>query len=341
MSIQKVRSRYLLYVKFGVLVVVTFFIARRAFDLWTSAPQVAISINVFWLIPAALVYFAGWIPSVWLWMAMLRAMHQAVDWRTAMRAYYVSHLGKYVPGKALALVIRGAMVEKSGVSPMLAGVTGGCETLVYMATGIALFIGLSPFVFSDVSEFGKFVFWPWCHEQPFAFAVIVAAATLATTPLSAWLFTRLCRKSTPGLRDGDVPFISAILVSEGVCATTIGWALHALSLGFVVQSVSNNPFDLTRFPVWMAASTLSIVGGFVVLVAPGGLGVREGLLIEILKEQPQIGAMTAIVVAALLRATWFLTELVAASVAFVTTGSRFRSVGQPDGEVGRNDESPG
>lgn len=323
MSIQYERSpggsRYWPLLKLLLLIVVVVFIARRAIELWQSAPAHSISINVLWLIPAGLVYFAGWLPSVWFWMALLRAMRQPVNWWNGIRAYYVSHLGKYVPGKALALVIRGAMVEKSGVSPMLAGVTGACETLVFMGTGSALFLAVSPIVLSNLSDASRFVPWRWCVEHPTSFAMIVAAVTFATTPFSAWFFTRLCRRIVKASAESvEVePSISAMLVSKGVCATMFGWCLHTLSLGFVLQSVSTDSFDLSRFPLWLAASTLSMVGGFVILIAPGGLGVREGLLIEILKDQPDIGPAAAIIVAGLLRVTWFVTELASAGLLFI------------------------
>ena len=59
------------------------------------------------------------------------------------------------------------------------------------------------------------------------------------------------------------------------------------------------------------------------LVAPGGLGVREGLLIEVLKDQPEIGPGLAVVAAGLLRSVWFITELTSATV-FYLAGRRRR-----------------
>jgi hypothetical protein len=74
---------------------------------------------------------------------------------------------------------------------------------------------------------------------------------------------------------------------------------------------------LTSFPLWLGACTLSTVGGFVVLLAPGGLGVREGLLIEALQSQPEISPSSAVIVAGLLRVVWFVSELVAAALLFL------------------------
>ena len=98
---------------------------------------------------------------------------------------------------------------------------------------------------------------------------------------------------------------------------TLGWICHAFSLGFVLKSLSDAPFKLTLFPVWLASASLSLVGGFVVLIAPGGIGVREGILIEALKDHPEIGPSTAVIAAGLLRVVWFVTELLTAAVLFM------------------------
>jgi hypothetical protein len=317
-----------------IFVVVLVFIARRAIDLWKSAPPESISIHVGWLIPAGLAYFVGWLPSVWVWKRFLEATGNRIRWWTALRAYYASHLGKYIPGKALALVIRGAMVEEDGANPLLAGITAACETIVFIAAGGALALILSPRVLGRAPVLGSFASTVWLQEHWLLLAFVVMVATFATTPFSSWFFTRICRKAAgrddkaEGRRqkaenkEAEIK-ISAGLVSQGVMATSVGWLFHALSLGFVLQSLSSEPIDFAQFPVWLASCTLSLVGGFIVLIAPGGLGVREGILIEALKDQPSVGPTMAILAAGILRAVWFVTELLVAGVLFVA-GSRPR-----------------
>src|SRR5262249_52896602 len=53
-------------------------------------------------------------------------------------AYYIGHMGKYLPGKAWALFLRAALVRGPGVSPLLATATAFYEVLVTMSAGALL-----------------------------------------------------------------------------------------------------------------------------------------------------------------------------------------------------------
>ncbi len=305
-------------VKLILFLVVLAFIGRRAFQLWKLAPPKSIQINVWWLIPAALSYVIGWFPSIWFWRAMLRRLQQPLDWWTAIRAYHVGQLGKYVPGKAMVLIIRGSLTKSANVNPVLAGVTAAYESLVFVATGAMLGVALAPLALGPTFSKWLPLQLSWLQEQPLLWPVTVVIATFATTPLSSWLFTKIGRKV--GRRQKGIgenpPSISAGLISQGIGVMTLGWICHAFSLGFVLQSLSDTPFKLNLFPVWLASASLSLVGGFVVLIAPGGIGVREGILIEALKDHPEIGPSTAVIAAGLLRVVWFVTELVTAAILF-------------------------
>ena len=311
--------RFWPYLKWSFFLILLVFVGRRAIELWKFSPPQSIRIQGQWLALSGLAYLMGWLPSVWFWRALLKGMQQPLGAWDALRAYYVGHIGKYVPGKAMVLVIRGSMVKGAGVKPLLAGLTAAYETLVFMATGAGLALAFAPLAFGDLfwsSLPGKVRFM---GQYPFLFPSLVVVAIFASTPFSAWLFTKVGRKAFPNSASDNKapPAISAGLISLGVLVCSIGWFCHAFSLGCVLQSLSTQPFDITGFPVWIAASGLSTVGGFVVLFAPGGLGVREGLLIETLKIQPEIGPAVAIVAAGLLRLVWFATEVLAAGTLFL------------------------
>ena len=108
-------------------------------------------------------------------------------------------------------------------------------------------------------------------------------------------------------------------VAASLLLLAAGWSLHGLSLGLVLYAVGV-PFELTQWPFWTGAAALATAIGFLAVFAPGGLGVREGLLIEFLAAQPAIGPQQAIAAAVLLRIVWFAAEIAAAACLYWMNG---------------------
>lgn len=298
-------------VKWSLFAAMMWFVGHRALSLWQSSPKIELQVHPAWLLPAGALYLAGWLPSIWFWRAMLKRMDQRPPRYASLRAYFIGHLGKYVPGKALVLVIRGSLMRQAGVNPVLAALTAAYETLVSMAAGAAIAVALAPLVIPETLWERLPVQAQFLRRQPLLAPILVAVAVLVSSPFSSWLFTRVGKKAIPA---ADVPpvGITARLVMQGLLFTSLGWIFHACSLGCVLQSISDQPIDPGQFPVWLASVSLSTFAGFIILVAPGGLGVREWILIEILKDQPAIGPEKAIVAAGILRIVWFASELIAA-----------------------------
>ena len=88
------------------------------------------------------------------------------------------------------------------------------------------------------------------------------------------------------------------LAAQGLAWSSLGWILLGLSQLAVVHSMDDvataqaPAFD--RVPVITAAVALATVARFVVAVMPGGLGVREGVLMSALA--PALGPDRSVVV---------------------------------------------
>jgi uncharacterized membrane protein YbhN (UPF0104 family) len=67
-----------------------------------------------------------------------------------------------------------------------------------------------------------------------------------------------------------------------------------------------------------------MTAGFIAIFAPGGVGVREGVLIEVLKTQPEIDPRQAVAAAFALRLVGFLTEVGLAVVLYYGLAPRSR-----------------
>jgi hypothetical protein len=92
-----------------------------------------------WLAASGALYLAGLGFPAFYWARLQRHLGQQLPGPVAVcRAYYVSHLGKYLPGKAWALVLRATLIGGPGVRVGVAGMAAFYEVLTSM-TGGALF----------------------------------------------------------------------------------------------------------------------------------------------------------------------------------------------------------
>ncbi len=91
-----------------------------------------------WAVLAGVLYLISQLPCGWFWHSVLMAVGQRVEMLRALRAFYIGHLGKYVPGKALVVLLRGAMVSGPACSLSMGVVAVFYETFTTMAVGTVL-----------------------------------------------------------------------------------------------------------------------------------------------------------------------------------------------------------
>ena len=151
----------------------------------------------------------------------------------------------------------------------------------------------------------------------------MAAAVVIAIPLSSKLLSVVAWKLTPGEFRKDAASeeasanpqpirISARLLLTGSLMFLATWLLHGLSLGFTLRSVGVDALHPIHWPLWSCAVAGATSVGFFALFAPGGLGIREGLLIATL--QSTVGGRAAIAAAALYRVVCFVSELATAGI---------------------------
>ena len=315
-SSSRLKRAVLLAVKLAVLAVVAWGIHRTVYAAldelkrqnWSPA-----QLRFPWLALAGVLYLAGMMPSGWFWYRLLRVLGQQPRWAETLRAYFIGHLGKYVPGKALVVILRTGLIRSQRVDTGVAAVSVFYETLTMMAVGAVV----ACFVFAATAR------------QHFAFMLLAlglaAAAGLPTLPpVFRWL-VRLLRvgKASPQAVD-KLAHLNYGLLAAGWLGMAGGWVLVGLSLwAILVGSGYATPhFDLGEVTVCVAAAALAVVAGFLSLL-PGGVGVREAVLLELL--EPQFGSAGALVAAIVARLVWLVSELVISGILYANGEWRMRN----------------
>ncbi len=261
-------------------------------------------IQPWWLLVAGLVYLTGMVPCWLFWHRTLNAMGQRPRWRESLRAFYIGHLGKYVPGKALVVILRTGLIRSNRVDTSVAATSVFVETLTMMAVG----------AFVSAAILGGMY-----RDKVWLLLLAVVLMLCAGVPTLPPIFRRLVRmvgvkRVNPDI-DSAVEGLNFRLMSFGWATVALGWCLLGLSLWFTLRAIPTaaGPVTLEHWPLVTACVALAMVAGFLSLL-PGGIGVREYVVMELL-EGP-FGAGAAAVSAILLRLVWLVAELLLAAMLY-------------------------
>jgi glycosyltransferase 2 family protein len=245
------------------------------------------------------------------WWQLLRSQDADIRWSQALRAYFVSQLGKYVPGKVWVIVMRVSMLGGQ-IPRRTVAVTGIYETLTSMASGSIL---------------GAIFFSYLAGGETFLRGGSLALIAVACVPLVAGLLNhtavRIVRKRFE-THSSTFPAPSLWLLALGILQAAIGWCLLAISLRLVIQGTIPEPPEWHRelFFHDLAATTIMYVAGFIVFFAPGGVGARELILQKALVPGLKLisgdaAEGLAAVVAIVLRLVWTLAEILIIAIVWL------------------------
>lgn len=264
-----------------------------------------------WLVLAGGIYLLGLMPFGLFWRRVLRDLGQDARLGETLRAYYIGHLGKYVPGKAAAVILRTGLIRSHRVDTAVAAVSVFFETLTMMAVGgfvAAAYLALF---------FRQEILWS-CGAA--------ALMVISLTPTIPPVFRRLVRLARVGRSDPataeKLDNLGYKTLLAGWLFGIIGWVMLGLSYWATLKAMSVEGVDPIRhLPCYMAGVALAVVAGFLLLILPGGVGVREAFLAKVmyyyLDRLGHPGAnATAWASAFVLRLVWTLSELVISGIMY-------------------------
>jgi glycosyltransferase 2 family protein len=260
----------------------------------------------------------------WLWgLALRRAAGTPLV--AGARIWFLSNLARYVPGNVWSYVGAVELARREGVARR--------TTLAVMAltqvlsVGVALLVGL-PVLLAERARLGR--------PALLGAVVVVAVAVLAAAFRRQLL--GLARRRLPGFEPGDLA-PSAGTVALLVVGYGAYWAVTGLAFAALVASL--HPLAAADVPLVVAAYAAAYAAGFLALLTPAGLGVREGVLVVALT--PVLPAGPALVVALVSRVWMMLAELAGAGIAHLAARRR-RPTETPGGRSetsGGRTEAPG
>ncbi|MDM7993931.1 MAG: lysylphosphatidylglycerol synthase domain-containing protein [Candidatus Fermentibacter sp.] len=240
--------------------------------------------------------------AAWSWKRVCEVSGGRLGLRKAYSIHFVSLLGKYIPGKVWAAVGKVGLSRQSGVSTASAGRGLVLETLFIVTCSLMVSLPLVPRISGKLGVD--------LALSMIAVGVVIFALLLTSHPGAHRRLTGLVKRLTGRDIACVDPGFSSVLKLIPVYLLVyllLGLAFHLLALSFGVH---------LEFIPGIALMPTSVGVGFLVLLAPAGIGVSEVTLLWLMRLVVPAGEQEILPLLALASRLWMtLSELVAFSVA--------------------------
>ncbi len=297
--------------KLLVLALLIWFVRHTLVSAIESLGQHEWHIEPLWLLASGALYLLGTLPSAIFWHHVLIHADQEAKLGESLRAYYISQLGKYVPGKWMVIVLRRALLASPRVETTVVAASVFFETLTSLACGSAL---------------SALVLIVWHPDKRLLIGMALGTALITGVPTVPKIFQWLIHvlgvgKLNPTTGD-KLSRMGAWAILIGWTSISVGWMLQGMSLWATLRAMGaavDGPFY--ELSLNTAAVSLAVMAGFLSQI-PGGLGIREWVLDQLV--QPQYGASVAIVSAIIFRLVWLVSELLISIILYAAGWRRVR-----------------
>jgi uncharacterized membrane protein YbhN (UPF0104 family) len=312
------RGKVLRAAKIAFAIAVAIFIAAAIATQWSALREAAASAHPRWgyiALSCALV-LANYALLIQAWRVLLLGWGGSLGFWESARIWTISNLGKYLPGKVWVIGSAAVMVQARGISAAAAVGASVLGQLINILAGFVVLAATGAGVLRVPT------------------AGVVAIAVLGGAGLHAPpVLPRLGRiAARVARRDIVIPRMphSAIWIAAAISVASwvlYGVAFRLLTLG-VLSSAQGAP------GLYVAIYTSSYLAGFLALIAPGGVGVREVVMATALKGAG-FGTGDAILLVVASRIWLTLLEIAPALVFLLIRPMREKPGGATDGSTER------
>ena len=297
---QKVLLSIKPYLRWIILGVTLFFLAKTLKDNWEQVLEIRIS-HSGWvsLGTAFLITIMAHIWSGWVWFWIIKEFNQSVNSRWAIRVYLVTNIAKYLPGNIWHFYGRITETKKVGVPLEIAVLSVLIEPLLMAAAALT---------FALVGSIQENLFLQFlCF-----FAVISIVHPRILNPIIKYLV-----KIKLKFKKSDLDAVNELKLERYPIKPFLGEICFVLlrGSGFLLTMLAFNTMEFNQILLIFSVFSLAWLLGLVVPGAPGGVGVFEATALALLEPKFSPGIVLSAV--AFYRLISILAETVAAGLALL------------------------
>lgn len=247
------------------------FVGRAVVTYWHDVREGLRAVTPAWgliLLSGALV-LGAYAVLIQTWRVMLASWEgrMPIAFGQAARIWFVSNLGRYVPGKIWQIAAMSALAQERGVSPVAATGSALIVNLANILSGCVVALA-GGFQLLDVTTHGR-------SRTAVAVALTLLGGLLLLPEVLPRAF-RLAGRVTG--RFPRAPRVPTRSVWAATLGTAVAWALYGTAFALLVHGI----LPALNGGVWdfVAVYTVSYLAGYLFVPAPGGLGVREWTMVQ-------------------------------------------------------------
>lgn len=261
--------------------VLFYFIGRSIWRQWDTIQAFPWDLDGRWLALSAVAFWADFVLLIVLWKTFLYVISdKRISTIVAYKISALSNLGKYVPGKVWAFLGIVYFLKRRG----FAATEALASTALHQAyTVVAGLLFVSAVLGTEI----------WGRLPLVSVLVgLVLGVIVIYPPVFSFLLNRALRL----LKRDPLPYtLSFGRAFALLIAYIFAWVLYGISFWCLLKGIG-----LDHPPFWsmVAASSAAYLIGFLAIFAPGGLGVREGVLLVLIAPHVPVGLAATVAVIA-------------------------------------------
>lgn len=222
-----------------------------------------ISFRYDYLLFSVILLFLGFYLSTYSWYQSLKLHGININPRKALVSHGKSVFAKYIPGKIWVILGRAAKISQLGFPLKTCSIVSLKEQLIYILLGLVL--SIIPIILLDISE---------SYLLLVVIVIIGLALVLFSKNMHLFVlktYNRIFKKEL------EIPLISFKIALKLSVYILLYWLVWVAAFYFLLMAVNPKTSFIAAF-----AFPLSVSFGVLAIVAPGGIGVREGIMVAFL-----------------------------------------------------------
>ncbi len=246
-----------------IIITIFFFLGKMLYQDWGKISSYQWEIEPTKLILSVVGLLIAYFFGAFGWGQILRRIGSRLSYSRGAAIWFVSLLGRYLPGSIWSAVGKIYLCEKEGISKSKTGVSVILEQAYVLITGMVVFLFSLAFWHDRSSLHSLFSIFFICpvlliflHPRPL---------TAVLNPVLKWM-----KKAPLVINLSFYTLLKTFIFYLGY------WAVFGIAFFLFIDSIYK--IEFSKIVITSGIFAVSFVIGYITIAVPSGLGVREGML---------------------------------------------------------------